>query len=790
MNKVDLYPWQEEAVSKLKNKNGLLCVPTGEGKTAVAKAWADLDNADSVIFTAPIKAISNERYIELFDEGYDVGLITGDCVINPNARILCMTQEIYTDRYAEFGNQRVIFDEIGYIGRDKDRQQAYFDGLAKTPESSKILCMSATIGNIEELKDWLEDAKHGDPFSVYESVHRSKEIYTHRAFDFDNEPIKANSLVFAFTISNCEYMARQIVDDRLSRLQDDPSREYDINYIINEKGDGYDLERLKKIKELIEICGLQDKAKNDEEWANQIGMGVGTYYGKMSFNEKIFIETAMKAGLIDIIVGTDALALGVNLPCKNTYITDTQKAGKNLTNSEIIQMAGRAGRDKKYTEGHLYLSEGFEYLYDYEKDEVINIPEKISEMKAEDIALETFSHNGKINKDTLLKMFNVLSGDYYEYNDPVMYIIGGFDDNYDDYGYSPNALFEALKYRSWSLNPQEELGSERIDLIEQLEKISEKYNHELISDVDNQIYERKYSEDENPEDYENLLDQLKCFTEVLNKKDFYVFPEINQGRGENSGTAVERFIGFIEQIKTFAESEENNIDDFKISTFIGGKYSLSGFISEKMDDFERAKCHVEGIKYSELNDKQPECVELLKWCACHVQQINELADKLDVKKNELDNELNILYKKRTQICKERNEAYASVLAECLKGYNLTSINYDDPFNNIVDVINHAFDVTPEQKDKYVGAEQLIIGTYDFIKKNTSYETSRDNENKKLMSFDEEVDQFELSESINGDLELSSFEDIESEVLDEMKNNANSGADKKKMHINDNQEYIQ
>lgn len=51
---MELYDWQAKAISQLKGNNGIVCAPTGEGKTAIAKAWADLDNASSVIFTAPI----------------------------------------------------------------------------------------------------------------------------------------------------------------------------------------------------------------------------------------------------------------------------------------------------------------------------------------------------------------------------------------------------------------------------------------------------------------------------------------------------------------------------------------------------------------------------------------------------------------------------------------------------------------------------------------------------------------------------------------------------------------
>ena len=394
---MELYDWQAEAISQLKGNNGIVCAPTGEGKTAVAKAWADLDNASSVIFTAPIKAISNERYFELLDEGYDVGLVTGDVVINPNAKILCMTQEIYTDRYAEYENQKVIFDEIGYIGQDLDRQDVYFEGLAKTPKSSKVLCMSATINNVSELQNWLEYAKEDD-FGIYETTKRNKEISVVDCdFDFDSTYIEPNSLVFAFSKKRVENIAYDIYVDRLNENND-----------VNMNKLGYADENWKPVKkrvdsivELAKICDVYDNPDNMSlkdsdgeltDFGKMALSGVGIYYGDMTLNEKMFVETALKTGLIDTVVGTDALALGVNLPCENVYIMDYKKMGEYLTNNEVIQMSGRAGRAKKYEQGYVYFADGVCYP-----------PIKnISELKSDNLTLgNQYSKAKKIEENNI-----------------------------------------------------------------------------------------------------------------------------------------------------------------------------------------------------------------------------------------------------------------------------------------------------------------------------------------------------------------------------------------------------
>ena len=105
------YPWQLEAWRALTDDTGaplsaVLSAPTGAGKTWVAYLWAglvdetgrpltDRSGCDKVIFTAPIKALSNERYMDLLKMGFDVGIETGDFKKNAGAPVICCTQEIY-----------------------------------------------------------------------------------------------------------------------------------------------------------------------------------------------------------------------------------------------------------------------------------------------------------------------------------------------------------------------------------------------------------------------------------------------------------------------------------------------------------------------------------------------------------------------------------------------------------------------------------------------------------------------------------------------------------------------
>ncbi len=140
--KITPFKWQEDAKNY---KNLLIIAPTGSGKTIAAYNWAFNGESERIIFTAPIKALSNERYLELKNAGKNVGILTGDVKINENAKILCMTQEIYTNHFAHLPNQKVIIDEIHYMFQDSQRARAYAEGLYKTSKDSDILLLSATL---------------------------------------------------------------------------------------------------------------------------------------------------------------------------------------------------------------------------------------------------------------------------------------------------------------------------------------------------------------------------------------------------------------------------------------------------------------------------------------------------------------------------------------------------------------------------------------------------------------------------------------------------------------------
>lgn len=324
------YEWQEHAIEAIRGNDAILSAPTGSGKTWVAYRWAGLMSSDGnasmpparVIFTAPIKALSNERYLDLRRMGFDVGLETGDFKKNADASVLCCTQEIYTLKYAHLPNQKIIIDEFHFIFGSPERTRAYIDGVRGTSPESTLLVMSATFGDPQTVRKYLEDMARRD-FELFETrervtklVFRKKGVHPSRIHD---------ALVFVFSKRGAEHVARQIAKER-------------------KKIERPDRARLREMAEILEVTRIPDTMQN----------GVGIYYGSLYPKEKLLVEMAFRERILDVVVGTDALSLGVNLPAQSVVFAQMAKyVDGPLTHNEFMQMAGRAGRRGYFDTGYV-----------------------------------------------------------------------------------------------------------------------------------------------------------------------------------------------------------------------------------------------------------------------------------------------------------------------------------------------------------------------------------------------------------------------------------------------------
>ncbi|MDR2381090.1 MAG: DEAD/DEAH box helicase, partial [Bifidobacteriaceae bacterium] len=159
---LDQYQW-DACAGLLGGESVLVAAPTGAGKTVVALFGIDQARAAQrrAFFTTPIKALSNQKFRELSERygAQQVGLLTGDQSIRPDAPVVVMTTEVlrnmlYQDASALANLGLVILDEVHYLA-DRFRGPVWEEVLIQLPQTVQVAALSATVSNAEEFGEWL-----------------------------------------------------------------------------------------------------------------------------------------------------------------------------------------------------------------------------------------------------------------------------------------------------------------------------------------------------------------------------------------------------------------------------------------------------------------------------------------------------------------------------------------------------------------------------------------------------------------------------------------------------------
>ena len=353
------FRWQKKCLESISNEDSvILSSPTGSGKTRVFLEWAGSKNVRPIIITSPIKALSNQRYRELVEKGYKVALETGDVKNIPeDYDYLCCTQEIYTNKYIDKENVTVIFDEFHYIFENPDRARAYVDGLHKSKAKNLLLC-SATFGNIKEFEKYIEKIS-GRKFYVFENHERITDM--HFGGDIELHNIE-KALVIAFS-------------------KDGIDRAVELLRTVRDKQSPEIIEKIKILSEKYKVSG--DRVLKD------LFFGIAKYHGAMLPKQKMFIEKCFEDGLIDTVVGTDALALGVNFPIENVVFAQLAKYYEGPISKNLFdQLSGRAGRKGYFDKGNVYYSSQLGMMIECRDYKVGDLYEKNLQKKNESISIE------------------------------------------------------------------------------------------------------------------------------------------------------------------------------------------------------------------------------------------------------------------------------------------------------------------------------------------------------------------------------------------------------------------
>lgn len=402
---LELDAFQEQAIDYIsQGVSVIVSAPTGAGKTLIAEQVIELALREDreVIYTAPIKALSNQKYRD-FSKRYGslVGILTGDVSINRHAPLLIMTTEIYRNTLLENVEQFkrtewVIFDEVHYID-DLERGTVWEEAIMFSPDHIKFLCLSATIPNIKELAKWIQMMKHQGLKEVIENKRPVplKTIFQCQGEFFYNKKLLKKSGYFnvpnwSSRDSNYRVLKQRAKPNRLEDLVKELIAKYRLPAIYfafsrkrTEMLAGelirYDFLNRQEKTEIINLYNaLIEKfnltgEKSAENLFYLIERGIAYHHAGMLPTLKEVVERLFTSKLIKIIFTTETFALGINMPARTVIFDDLKKSyGSHfgvLRTRDFYQMAGRAGRRGMDDVGYVYVRLNPRYI---PFDQVIN----------------------------------------------------------------------------------------------------------------------------------------------------------------------------------------------------------------------------------------------------------------------------------------------------------------------------------------------------------------------------------------------------------------------------------
>lgn len=354
------YPVQEEALLSWfgSDQGVLVCAPTGTGKTLIAHAalFEALHTNTVAYYTTPLIALTEQKFAEMqaaaVSWGFkadDVGLVTGNRRVNPNARVLIVVAEILLNRLLhqdgfDFSNvSAVVMDEFHSFA-DPERGIVWELSLNMLPKHVRLLLLSATVGNAVEFQNWL-DRCHGRQIELVEGRERKIPLtYRWVPDQFLNELVvdlckgdeaarKTPALIFAFNRDECWSVAEQLKG--LSLMTADQQA------ALNKECDKFEWPH-----------GVGPKLKQ------MLRRGVGVHHAGLLPKYRRAVEHLFEKKLLSVALCTETLAAGINLPARSVVLTTLVKGpfGKEklIDPSTAHQIFGRAGRPQFDTEGYVY----------------------------------------------------------------------------------------------------------------------------------------------------------------------------------------------------------------------------------------------------------------------------------------------------------------------------------------------------------------------------------------------------------------------------------------------------
>jgi superfamily II RNA helicase len=356
----------------------IVSAPTGAGKTLIAEfaIHAALARRRRIAYTTPLKALSNQKYADFGRQfgGEQVGILTGDVKVNPQAPVLVMTTEILRNMFYTGGLpglETVVLDECHYMG-DEGRGTVWEEIIVNCPRDVALVALSATVKNVDEIADWITlvhrpvvaitHPERPVPLSYlvadlsgeihpYGAVRNGRvrllgderdggdhgRWYTRRVVDptVMLDELEARgwlpAIYFIFSRAGCERAMETVLAEGKPLLTRDAQRQVEAS-----------------IREAVHDNPIIAESPLNQTIFQALGMGVGLHHAGVLPSVKRLIELCFERGLCKVVFATETMSLGIHMPAKSVVLQSLTKRRdrgfRSLTHNELTPMAGRAGR--------------------------------------------------------------------------------------------------------------------------------------------------------------------------------------------------------------------------------------------------------------------------------------------------------------------------------------------------------------------------------------------------------------------------------------------------------------
>ncbi len=394
--------FQEEAIAAVDaGRSVLVAAPTSSGKTVVAEHAVDaaLRAGGRAFYTAPIKALSNQKFRDLGDLfGVDrVGLMTGDQVVAPDAPAVVMTTEVlrnmlYAGSDALDALRWVVLDEVHFL-EDPYRGAVWEEVVLNLAPEVGIVALSATVSNAEELGDWLRTVRGATDVVVErQRPVRLRSHYLVGQRGGRGRPRRLHRVDLRRSGRAAQAGRRFDVEGHQRHGRGRPGgwvtpRRHEVLHELSEAGmlpaihfifsrAGCDEARDQVVRDGVQLndpdeagaveahvrARLADVPEDDlgalgvDGWLEGLRRGVAAHHAGLVPLFKEVTEELFAAGLLKLVYATETLALGVNLPARSVVVDRltkfTGETHEVLTPGQFTQLSGRAGRRGLDVEGH------------------------------------------------------------------------------------------------------------------------------------------------------------------------------------------------------------------------------------------------------------------------------------------------------------------------------------------------------------------------------------------------------------------------------------------------------